>query len=163
MWRSGLLLCGLAALATVGVAGCSSAPRSTSASPTALSNAHATTTTTTTPAEPSGTTGAGVETSAAELIPPSVPNDNAVRKDVLMPDCNATPGGWSAGGVAKNPANATTTFIITVFFTNPAATDLDYAQTTITVPAQGAKFWLVKASFHAPKRVDCLLRGVDAT
>jgi hypothetical protein len=47
-----------------------------------------------------------------------------------------------------------------VFFTNPAATDLDYAQTTITVPPEGAQFWLVKATFHAPSRVDCILRGV---
>ena len=80
-----------------------------------------------------------------------------------MPDCNATQGGWSAGGVAKNPGASTTTFIITVFFTNPAATDLDYAQTTITVPPHGAQFWLVKATFHAPSRVECILRGVART
>lgn len=148
MWRSGLLLGGLAALATVAVAGCSSPLGDPS---TAASNS----TTTTTSADASG-----VATSAAELIPPSVPNDNAARKDVVMPDCNATTGGWSAGGVAKNPTASTTTFIITVFFTNPSATDLDYAQTTITVPPQGAQFWLVKATFHAPGRVDCILRGV---
>ena len=47
-----------------------------------------------------------------------------------------------------------------MFFTNPAATDLDYAQTTITVPPQGAQFWLVKARFRAPSGVDCILRGV---
>jgi hypothetical protein len=147
MWRSGLLLGGLAALATLTVTGCSSAP-------SAPSTAVATTPT---------TTESGVATSAAELIPPSVPNDNAARKDVLMPDCNATKDGWSAGGVAKNPTASTTTFIITVFFTNPAATDLDYAQTTITVPAHGAQFWLVKATFRAPGRVDCILRGVATT
>jgi hypothetical protein len=101
-----------------------------------------------------------VATSAAELIPPSVPNDKAARKDVLMPECSATKGGWSAGGVAKNPTASTTTFIITVFFANPSASDLDYAQTTITVPAPGAQFWLVKATFHAPSRVDCILEGV---
>jgi hypothetical protein len=105
----------------------------------------------------------GVATSASELIPPSVPNDTAARRDVLMPDCNATRDGWSAGGVAKNPTASTTTFIITVFFTNPASTDLDYAQTTITVPPQGAQFWLVKATFHATGRVDCILRGVAMT
>jgi hypothetical protein len=150
MWRSELLLGGLAALATVTVAGCSPAPNATS---TAVTGS-----TITTSADASG-----AATSAAELIPPSVPNDNAARKDVLMPDCNATKDGWSAGGVAKNPTASTTTFIITVFFTNPAATDLDYAQTTITVPPQGAQFWLVKATFRAPGRVDCILRGVATT
>jgi hypothetical protein len=92
-----------------------------------------------------------------------VPNNDAARRDVLMPDCNATKDGWSAGGVAKNPTATPTTFIITVFFTNPAATDLDYAQTTITVMAQSAQFWLVKAAFRAPSRVDCILRGVATT
>ncbi len=154
MWRSGLLLGGLAAVAAMTVAGCSSSPGATS---TVASNS-----TTSTPTTLSANA-SGVATSAAELIPPSVPNDTAARKDVLMPDCNATKGGWSAGGVAKNPTASTTTFIITVFFTNPAATDLDYAQTTITVPPQGAQFWLVKATFHAPSRVECILGGVART
>jgi hypothetical protein len=147
MWRSRLLLGGLAALATVTVTGCSSAPSARSTAVTGSTS-------------PTAADASGVATSAAELIPPSVPNDNAARKDVLMPDCSATRDGWSAGGVAKNPTASITTFIVTVFFTNPAATDLDYAQTTITVPPEGAQFWLVKATFHAPSRVDCILRGV---
>jgi hypothetical protein len=164
MWRCGLLLCGLAALATVGLAGCSSAPRaSSSGSPALSASASDPSTTSVTGAGAGAGAGAGVATSAAELIPPSVPNDNAARRDVLMPECSATNGGWSAGGVAKNPTASTTTFIITVFFANPAATDLDYAQTTITVPAHDARFWSVKATFRAPSRVDCILRGVATT
>lgn len=135
-----VLLAGVTALALLGSACSSDAPKavhsSDSPSPTATLTQHP--------------------------LPParSIGNDLARRKHVTLTSCAALPGGWRAGGTATNPGRASVRYTITVFFTTTTATVLDYATTTVTVPAGGHTGWQATAHFAAPDKLRCVLRGV---
>lgn len=97
---------------------------------------------------------------ASGPVPQSVPNDVNARRDVTMSVCKAAAGGWAGGGTVKNTTSKSATYAITVFFTNTHATDLGYASTSVVVAAGKSKPWTAKATFAAPRKVLCVLRGV---
>ena len=89
-----------------------------------------------------------------------VPDNLSLRHDVSMETCQAIAGGWEAGGSAKNTGKATTTYLITVYFTDTQATVVGYAQTHVKVaPGQSAN-WTASAQFAAPAKTRCVLSGV---
>lgn len=140
----------LLALATVAIVGPCLAACGNSGSRTASS-----TTTSTRP----GSTHAGSTSQTG--VPASVPNQPAVLEDVTLSNCASAPGGWSAGGAAKNTQGHDATYHITGFFTTAQATDLTYDTTAVPVGAGGSKQWSVSAKFAAPTTVLCVLRGVS--
>lgn len=95
-------------------------------------------------------------------FPSNVPNQVGVRKDVSLVSCAVAPGGWGAGGTIDNKLGRAATFDITVFFTSVEATDLSSATTNVHVRAGQTAPWSVRATFPAPSRVICVLRGVAA-
>jgi hypothetical protein len=175
-----LVLAACTALSLCALAGCSSAPKknasasttTTAAGVSTTTAAKATTTTTSTAATTTSSTGHSGTTQAtsptttttiAPIVPANVPNDDAVRKDVTLLNCESSPGGWVAGGTVKNPTTKTQTYKITVFFTSSGATDLAYGSTTSTVPGGKNALWTVRVTFPAPAQVLCVLRGVATT
>jgi hypothetical protein len=143
------------------------APSTTTDSPTTSP----TTTTSTPPGSPS-TTAPGSSTTtkgskpttpavSTAPLPTSVPNNIPERKDVTLQQCAAVPGGWGASGVAANPGTTPVSYKITVYFTDTKATTLDYAQTTVTVPAGKTQPWTANKTFApVPSKVLCVLVGV---
>lgn len=93
-------------------------------------------------------------------IPTKVANDVAVRKYVTLDKCVAAPGGWSASGAIDNKLTKAATYEITVFFTSALATDLQFGVTKVKVAAGKTAPWTVNATFKAPSKVICVLRGV---
>lgn len=154
----------LGVLGAAGIlAGCSSPSTTNSSAGTTTSTtaAGATTTTATSAtggsASPSSSTTTSVSTTT---VPANVANQDNVRKNVLLKNCAASPGGWSAGGVLNNPTGSATTYKITIFFTSTGATDLASGTTSVPVGAHGSELWSVQAKFAAPSQVLCVLRGV---
>lgn len=111
----------------------------------------------------SSSTTTSTTTGGTTTIPEKVPNQVSVRKDVQIINCNATQGGWSAGGTVKNTLGRSATYHITIFFTSTQAADLAYAMTSVPVNAGQTKLWSVATSFTAPSSVLCVLRGVSAS
>ncbi len=147
------------------LAGCSSpSPAKQSAGTTTSTTAAAGTTTTSTSGSgastPSSTTSTTAGSAATTTVPANVPNQDNVRKNVLLKNCASSPGGWSAGGVVNNPSASATTYKITIFFTSTGATDLASGSTSVPVSAHGSELWSVQAKFAAPSQVLCVLRGV---
>lgn len=115
------------------------------------------------PSRPTPTSSATTPTPGPGVtIPSKVPNDVAVRKFVTLDHCAAAPGGWGAGGTIDNKLTKDATFEITVFFTSALATDLQYGVTKVKVAAGKKAPWTVNATFPAPSKVICVLRGVAA-
>ena len=93
----------------------------------------------------------------------SISNDTSVngkRTDIAITGCAAVDGGWGASGTAKNSGSSSETFDITIFFTSPGATTLDYARASVKVAAGKTESWTASAKFSAPQDVLCVLRGV---
>ena len=93
-------------------------------------------------------------------VPTDVPNSVAARKNVTVTGCSGDADGWKASGTITNPAKATTDYTITVFFTTPAATVIDTAQTKVTVHAGATQKWSAAKTFTTGGHVLCVLRGV---
>ncbi len=94
-------------------------------------------------------------------LPKTVPNDPSQRHNVSMQKCQAIPGGWEAGGTAVNPGHSSTTYLVTVYFTDSHATVVGYAQTTVKVaPGQNVQ-WTASSHFAAPTKTLCVLSGVS--
>ncbi len=114
----------------------------------------------------SGTPAASPTTTTKATVPGSVPlrvpNETAARKNVQLINCDGVKGGWSAGGTVHNPTDQPATYLITVYFTSSQATDLAYAQSSVTLDPGQTRLWSAKASFDAPSVVLCVLRGVAA-
>lgn len=107
--------------------------------------------------------------SAAKVVQNQLPdpaklvNDVKKRKQIQLSKCSASDGGWQAQGTATNKSGQTTAdFKITVFFTTPHATVLDYAATTVRVPAGKEAQWTAAKKFEVPKDTTmlCVLRSV---
>lgn len=126
---------------------------------------HGTTPRPTASASPSGTTGPQSATPSITQhpVPPptAIANDTARRKYVTMTGCAASSGGWAASGTATNPGAHATSYTITIFFTTSTATVLDFAKTTVAVPAGQHRSWRAAARFSAPANMLCVLRGVS--
>lgn len=155
----------LGVLGAAGIlAGCSSpSPAKSSSDTTTSTTAAAGTTTTTTSKSGATTTLPSSPTTTSDsttTVPANVPNQDNVRKNVILKNCASSPGGWSAGGVVYNPSGSSTTYKITIFFTSTGATDLASGSTSVPLNAHGSALWSVKATFAAPSQVLCVLRGV---
>jgi cytoskeletal protein RodZ len=167
----------LGVLGAAGIlAGCSSpSPAKSSSDSTTTSTTAAAakaTTTSTSTATSTSTSSNGASTSAPSstttsvsttTVPANVPNQDAVRKNVILKNCASSSGGWSAGGVVNNPSASPTTYKITIFFTSTGATDLASGSTSVPLNAHGSALWSVKATFAAPSQVLCVLRGVGTS
>ena len=126
----------------------------------ACTSHHSSTSKTTTPSSASASKKSTQVTLPQAKVPASVLNKPATRKYVTLTSCGATKGGWSAAGTAKNPKKTAADYKITVFFTTTQATVLNYAVTTVHVPAGKSAQWKAARSFPAAKSMNCVLRGV---
>lgn len=157
----------LGVLGAVGIlAGCSSpspaksSSGTTTTSTTVAAKAKATTTSTSGGGSPTSAPSSTTTSVSTTTVPANVPNQDNVRKNVILKNCAASSGGWSAGGVVNNPSGSSTTYKITIFFTSTGATDLASGSTSVPLSAHGSDLWSVKATFAAPSQVLCVLRGV---
>jgi hypothetical protein len=91
-----------------------------------------------------------------------VPNEVAVRPQVVITGCRAVRGGWEAIGQATNPGQSPVDYHITVFFTTPHATVLAAAATSVLVPPGQSGRWKAAQTFAAVAGTSCVLRGVAA-
>lgn len=98
-----------------------------------------------------------------EDLPTEVPNSAEDRANVAIGTCEASDGGWRAGGTAVNTGDAEVTYEITVFFTTEGGTVIGYGGTEAAVPASKTADWSVEAEFVAPDSTQCVLRGVAKT
>jgi hypothetical protein len=105
---------------------------------------------------------------AARSIPLKVPNSVSARKAVTLTGCSATGAGGLATGTVTAPAAKTATaakaatYSITVFFTTPETTVLDYATAIVHATPGKAVPWRASGHFKAPQGMRCVLRGVSA-
>ena len=106
---------------------------------------------------------ASTTSSLGAVVAPTtaVPNDIGLRKDVTIQSCVASPRGWSALGVARNPTDKEITFTITIFFvTVPGDTVVGSGSTTGRVGPGKAGSWHVTSAFTPSTAIQCVLRGV---
>jgi hypothetical protein len=108
----------------------------------------------------SATSPAHIPTQNPLPAPSKIRNDVELRRTTAITGCTSKSGGWQATGKSVNPGKKDVHLTITVFFTTPAATVLDYATTKVTVPARGDAKWTAGASFAAEPNMRCVLRGV---
>jgi uncharacterized lipoprotein YbaY len=113
--------------------------------------------TTTAKAKAADRTTAGQQLPAAEKIV----NEPDARKDVTLAGCSTQDGGWRAIGKIKNTKKESLDYTIVISFTNEKSTVLARSIEKVTVAAGKSKDWAAEARFRAPKKVVCVLRGVD--
>jgi hypothetical protein len=88
-------------------------------------------------------------------------NEPDARKDVTLAGCSTQDGGWRATGKIKNTKKESLDYTIVISFTNEKSTVLARSVEKVTVAAGKSKSWQAEARFQAPKKVVCVLRGVD--
>lgn len=110
----------------------------------------------TTAAPPSATT-----VPVQHPLPSTVPNNLTLRKNVAITACHAVTGGWAAEGTATNPGTSPDNYQITVFFTTPRATVLDYATVAVAVQPGKTAQWTAEQHFATVPGMNCVLRGVS--
>lgn len=93
-------------------------------------------------------------------LPKSIPNKPDLRRDITIEKCAAIQGGWQASGVATNPAHASATYLLTIYFTDTSATVVGYGQTRVKVAAGKSSPWTVAAHFPISGKALCVLSGV---
>lgn len=93
-------------------------------------------------------------------LPKKVDNDPKIRKNVTQTSCDAVPGGWSAGGTAKNPGQSPVTYAITVYFTTTKATVLDFATTKVRVDPGKSADWKATKQFPFRGKLLCPMPGI---
>ncbi len=106
------------------------------------------------------TTNAGQSTTAT-TSPVPIQNNPQLRSQAVLTSCTATGGGWTASGTPANPPAATHTYLLTVYFTDSAATVIGSGTTSVTVPSNASGSWSVTANMAAPSTVKCVLVGVE--
>ena len=99
-------------------------------------------------------------------LPPDsqLANDITKRKAVALTQCGATDGGWGASGTAKNPSSTSAAdYKITVYFTTPHATVINFATTKVSVAAGGSQTWAASQKFALPQgtQLVCVLRAIS--
>lgn len=94
-------------------------------------------------------------------LPSTVPNNLTLRKNVTITACHAIAGGWAATGTAANPGTSPGNYQITVFFTTPRATVLDYATVAVVVQPGKTAQWTAEQRFATVPGMICVLRGVS--
>jgi hypothetical protein len=95
-------------------------------------------------------------------LPATVPNVVSLRRNVTVTSCHAISGGWEASGTASNPGAGPVTYQITIFFTTPRATVLDYAAASVAVQPGKTGGWTAEQHFATVPGILCVLRGVAA-
>ena len=99
--------------------------------------------------------GAGVK------VPTKIDNVVADRKNVTLTSCLSTQGGWSASGVAVNHGGSSTSYKVTVYFTDQEATVLGTGVSTVSVAPGRVSRWRIAAHLVAqPGGTRCVLVGV---
>lgn len=93
-------------------------------------------------------------------IPTDVPNDAEVRKQVQVSSCAGNDREWEAAGTITNTTKADKEYRVTVFFTTPDATVIDFAETTVQVHTGETAKWSASKSFATGGEILCVLRGV---
>ncbi|MCT1478395.1 hypothetical protein [Microbacterium sp. p3-SID336] len=96
----------------------------------------------------------------ATKLPSDIPNSPAVRSAAKITSCAASDGGWTAAGTVTNPTEDDASYVVTVFFTNSAATVVGSGQATVEVDGGATTDWSVTSDFVAPNETLCALRGV---
>lgn len=143
------LLVGVALVA----AGCTSGRHPAAASPRHQSEAQPAQATPAAKQEP--VPGAGVK------VPTKIDNVVADRKNVALTSCSSTQGGWAASGVAANHGGSETSYKVTVYFTDQAATVLGTGVTSVSVAPGHVTRWRIAAHLVAqPGGTRCVLVGV---
>jgi hypothetical protein len=83
--------------------------------------------------------------------------------DVRLTNCEATAGGWRAGGIVRNPSSSQPdTLYITVRFIAPNGQRLASSTAAAPLPPEGSVLWTTVANLRARPRVRCVLGGVSA-
>ncbi len=70
-------------------------------------------------------------------------------------------GGWKASGSATNPAGQAHSYLLTVYFTDSAATVIGSGTASVNVQGNTSGRWSVTSRFVAPSAVKCVLVGVE--
>jgi len=113
-------------------------------------------------AAPSPVASAGLPSGVVQAgkVPTKVPNDPALRKNVIVSDCSQAGKGWKAAGKATNPTDKPISYAVTVFFTSEQATVLNTADTTVKVEPGKIADWSIQKDFATTAKALCVLRGV---
>ena len=123
-WKPAVALAGM-----VVAAGCGSSPHATAGSTSSGSTSSTVTT---------------VKSRVSTSLPTSIPNDDAKRSQVEIDSCSASPGGWTARGIAFNRGQSSEHFDITVFFAKSG----------------GTGSWTIRSQFVADPSTRCVVVGV---
>jgi hypothetical protein len=91
--------------------------------------------------------------------PEQLTNDPALYRDVTLTGCTRTKDGWRATGTAANAGSEKAGYRIIVFFTDAQARTLDYARTSVEVPAGKTTTWTATRPLHL-NGVHCVIRAV---
>jgi hypothetical protein len=94
-------------------------------------------------------------------VPTTVANDAGKHKQVQIDSCSSSGNSAAATGTVHNTGPAKASYDITVFFTSPAATAVNYATTTVKVDGGATMKFVAERSFAAPDAVLCVLAGVS--
>lgn len=95
-------------------------------------------------------------------LPSAIPNNPRLRHSITITGCSAIPGGWKASGTAVNTGSAPISYKITIFFTTPHSTVIDYADTSVTVAPGKKGTWTAQQKFATVPGMICALRGVSS-
>jgi hypothetical protein len=106
------------------------------------------------------TTAAPATSLKPAILPSKIENQPTARKSVVQTSCAAIPGGWSAKGTATNGGKKAVTYKITVYFTTTHATTLNFATTSVRVPAGKTVKWAADKRFKAERQMLCPMPGV---
>jgi hypothetical protein len=93
-------------------------------------------------------------------LPSRVADNQAKHKQVHVSGCASTGSAATATGTVHNTGGKSARYDITVFFTSPSATAVNYATASVTVAAGASSNFTAARDFAAPTQVLCVLAGV---
>lgn len=93
-------------------------------------------------------------------LPAKIADNAAKHNQVHVSGCASTGSAATATGTVHNPGSKSVRYDITVFFTSPSATAVNYATTSVTVAAGASGDFTAARDFAAPAQVLCVLAGV---
>jgi hypothetical protein len=93
-------------------------------------------------------------------LPDQVADNSAKHKQVQVSGCASTGSAATATGTVHNTGSKSARYDITVFFTSPSATAVNYATASVTVAAGASGEFTAARDFAAPAQVLCVLAGV---
>jgi hypothetical protein len=111
------------------------------------------------PTKPAGSTSTSAPPTTTTTHPKK-PVAPPLSANVKLINCAATTGGWSAGGIVRNPATQALTYNITVNFTTSTGTVLASGTDSVALTAGGSNLWSASAMFSPPSGTRCALGSV---